>query len=81
MTDEQFNMVKQKARERHLPIGDFMCTICREADKNICEPDPIFISSLLTVRELLQYPASAWNDRTTEIYNKAVENICTYSKW
>lgn len=81
MTDEQYDTVRQGALERHLTMGEFMKMICDKYNAKSYEPEPKLICSLLTVKEIMQYPKEAWNENLMNLFDKAVEEICTSLKW
>lgn len=81
MTDHQFNVVRESARERNLPIGKFLETACSEYGANVCEPDPNLVCRLLAIKNLLGIPREEWNEKMVEIYVRNVEEICVLLKW
>lgn len=81
MTDKQFYTLKKGACERNLPLGKYIETISNDFNVNCFEPNPNFISRLLTIKALLEIPIESWNEKMRELYSKNVEEICVLLKW
>ena len=78
MTDEAFNIVSRKAKERNLPVGDFILESVSAEQKGI---SPEIICRILTIGELVRIPMEQWNDRMKELYSDCVEGLCVLLKW
>lgn len=79
MTDKQFNILKQKAAARKLPLGKFLETICSENVTTLCDPN--LICRLLTLKTLLEIPVENWDENIRTVYCQNVEEICVLLKW
>lgn len=78
MTDEAFNIVSRKAKERNLPVGDFILETVSAEQSGI---SPEIICRMLTIRELVRIPMEQWNEEIKDLYNDCVEGLCALLKW
>lgn len=78
MTDEAFNIVSRKAKERNLPVGDFILESVSAEQSDI---SPEIICRILTIGELVRIPMEQWNEKIKELYNDCVEGLCVLLKW
>ncbi len=78
MTDECFNIVSRKAKERNLPLGDFILESV-SAEQNVVSPE--IMCRMLTIRELAVIPMEQWNDEIKKLYNDCAEGLCALLKW
>lgn len=81
MTDRQFNLIKQGAANRKLPMGKYLETVCKEFSSTCFEADPNLMCRLHTIRALLEIKDEKWNENMCELYRKNVEEICVLLKW
>lgn len=78
MTDDAYNTISCKAKERKLPLGDFILEVTTSEQ---CGISPEIMCRLLTIRELAVIPMEQWNDEIKKLYNDCAEGLCALLKW
>lgn len=77
MTDEEHRAVLNGAKERGLPIGEYICEVCNKQSQEI---SPEVMCRILTIRELARVPMDQWNDKIKDLYDDCVEGLCALLK-
>lgn len=72
MTDEAYNTISCKAKERKLPLGDFILEVTISEQCGIYSE---IMCRLLTIRELAIIPMEQWNDEIKNLYNDCAEGL------
>ena len=77
MTDEGYDMVKAKAKERNLSIGDYIVEACLNKPWEI---SPDIMCRLHTLGALKEVPLDKWNESLKRLYDDCLEGLCVLLK-
>ncbi len=78
MTDEEYEIISAKSRERHLSVGDYILEACTQTPQEI---SPDIICRLQTLDALKDVPLEQWNDQIKRLYDDCLEGLCVLLKW
>ena len=81
MTDSQYEIIRQGAKDRKLPLAKYITTACREFGNHTNEIDPEIICRLQTIKSMLNITKDNWNIEMTAIFDNDVEELCALLKW